>query len=409
MGLNSEQKKFAYGRYEFYDRIQSILDFMDPVSKMDVKIEEVKSSSGAIEFLTLFLLGLAVVLTYIFKIQIADYFKIAPELITSTVIPILIGVFVVFFVVYGFIYWSHISRDVDNDLNNFVIPFLQKVSKYINKETAINLTTDFSPKLSRKNIIPSGTYADYLNLHWFSAQLPFDNNIKVFVDLTYIINCYGKLSRVHSADAFKDLKMKMELRFIFPKKINFQKFEYIGANYILDWQETQNEYSLSVKTVEDCKVEFYREIDRTLGLLFDNDAVIDIIDDIYARITGFTGYLIFNSNINGSLTEEVEDSDYEELENIKENNENFYRGQNNTENQGITNAIAEAKKEISNFSSHKDVNTENQGITDTVAEAKKEISRLNSIADSEPKPQIVTNTVVESPKVKSDLERLLES
>ena len=409
MGLNSEQKKFAYGRYEFYDRIQSILDFMDPVSKMDVKIEEVKSSSGAIEFIILFLLGLAVVLTYIFKIQIADYFKIAPEMITSTVIPVLIGVFVVFFVVYGFIYWSHITRDVDNDLNNFIIPFLQKVSKYVNKETAINLTTDLSPKLSRKNIVPSGTYADYLNLHWFSAQLPFDNNIKVFVDLTYIINCYGKLSRVHSADAFKDLKMKMELRFIFPKKINFQKFEYIGANYILDWKETQNEYSLSVKTVEDCKVEFYREIDRTLGLLFDNDAVIDIIDDIYARITGFTGYLIFNSNINGSLTEEVEDSDYEELENIKENNENFYRGQNNTENQGITNAIAEAKKEISNFSSHKDVNTENQGITDTVAEAKKEISRLNSIADSEPKPQIVTNTVVEPPKVKSDLERLLES
>ena len=119
------------------------------------------------------------------------------------------------------------------------------------------LTTDLSQKLSRKNIVPSGTYADYLNLHWFSAQLPFDNNIKVFVDLTYIINCYGKLALVHSADAFKDLKMKIELRFVFPKKTSFEKFEYIGANYILDWKETSNEYSLSVKTVEDCKVEFY--------------------------------------------------------------------------------------------------------------------------------------------------------
>ena len=407
MSLNSEQKKFAYGRYEFYDRIQSILDFMDPISKMDVKIEEVKSSSGSIEFFTLFFLALAVVLTYVFKSQIADYFKITPESISSTVIPVLIGVFVVFFVIYGFIYWSHITRDVDNDLNNFIIPFLQKVSKYINKETSISLTTDLSSKLSRKNIIPSGTYADYLNLHWFSAQLPFDNNIKVFVDLTYIINCYGKLALVHSCDAFKDLKMKIELKFIFPKKTSFVKFDYIGANYILDWKETSNEYLLSVKTVEECRVEFYREIDRTLGLLFDNDAVIDIIDDIYARITGFTGYLLFNSNMKDS-EEELEDSDYEDLENIKENNENFYRGQNNTENQGITNAIAEAKKEISDFSNIHSSNTENQGITDTVAEAKKEISRLNSIADVEPEPQIVNHTVVESPKTQSDLEKLLE-
>ena len=385
MDLNSEQKRFAYGRYEFYDRIQSILDFMDPVSRMDVKIEEVKSSSGSYELFIFIFFAVITSLVYIFKAYIADYFKIPPETITSTVIPILIGVFVVFFVAYGFIYWSHITRDVDNDLNNFIIPFLQKVSKYINKETAINLTTDLSPKLSRKNIVPSGTYADYLNLHWFSAQLPFDNNIKVFVDLTYIINCYGKLSRVHNADAFKDLKMKMELRFIFPKRISFQKFEYIGANYILEWAETANEYSLTVKTVEQCQVEFYREIDRTLGLIFDNDAVIDIIDDIYARITGFTGYLLFNTNVNDET--EVEESDYEDLENIKENNENFYREQANnskkTENQGITNAIEEAKKEISDFSNIHSVKTENQGITDTVAEAKKEISRLNSIADTE--------------------------
>ena len=107
--------------------------------------------------------------------------------------------------------------------------------------------------------------------------------------------------------------MKIELKFIFPKKTSFVKFDYIGANYILDWKETSNEYLLSVKTVEECRVEFYREIDRTLGLLFDNDAVIDIIDDIYARITGFTGYLLFNSNMKES-EEELEDSDYEDLE-----------------------------------------------------------------------------------------------
>lgn len=408
MGLNSEQKRFAYGRYDFNDRISSILDFMEPISKMDVKIEEVKSTSGSYEFFIFIFFAVITGLVFLFKAYIADYFKIAPETVTSLIIPSLIGIFVLVFLIYGFFYWSHINRDVDNDLNNFIIPFLQKVSKYINKDTCINLTTDLSPKLSRKNIVPSGTYADYLNLHWFSAQLPFDNNIKVFVDLTYIINCYGKLSRVHNADAFKDLKMKMELRFVFPKRISFQKFEYIGANYILDWKETQNEYSLIVKTVEDCKVEFYREIDRTLGLIFDNDAVIDIIDDIYARITGFTGYLMFNSNINGSLVEEVEDSDYEELENIKEKNEDFYRGQNNTENKGITNAIAEAKKEISNFSNIHSVNTENQGITNSAAEAKKEISRLNSITDSAPEPQIITQTVAVPPKPQSDLEKLLE-
>ena len=407
MGLNSEQKKFAYGRYFFNDRISSILDFMDPVSKMDVKIEEVKSSSSSIEFWIFFILAALIALLFFLKKNIAEYFNIAPEVINSTIIPITIGIFVFAFVAYGFYYWSHINRDVDNDLNNFIIPFLQNVSKYINKDTFIGLTTDLSSKLSRKNIVPSGTYADCLNLHWFSAQLPFDNNIKVFVDLTYIINCYGKLAIVHSVDSFKDFKMKIELRFVFPKRINFEKFEYIGANYILDWQETPNEYILSIKTLEECKVEFYREIDKTLGLIFDNDAVIDVIDDIYARITGFTGYLLFDSKVN-SEDEDFEESDYEGLENLKENNENFYRSQNNTENQGITNAIAEAKKEISNFSSIKDVNSENQGITDTVAEAKKEISRLNSFADNGSETKIVVNTVAEPPKVRSDLEKLLE-
>ena len=203
MGLNSEQKRFAYGKYNFYDRISSILDFMDPVSKMDVKIEEVKSNSGSIEFWIFFILAALVALILFLKKNIAEYFNIAPEIINSTVIPITIGIFVLAFVAYGFYYWSHINRDVDNDLNNFIIPFLNKVSKYINKDTYIKLTTNLSSKLSRKNIIETGTYADCLSLPWFSAELPFDNNIKVFVDLTYIINCFGKLNLVHSADAFK--------------------------------------------------------------------------------------------------------------------------------------------------------------------------------------------------------------
>jgi hypothetical protein len=117
---------------------------------------------------------------------------------------------------------------------------------------------------------------------------------------------------------------------------------------------------------------------------------------------------MFNNNINSSIVEEVEESDYEELENIKENNVNFYKGQNNTENQGITNAIAEAKKEISDFSNIHSVDSENQGITNSAAEAKKEISKLNSFADTAPKPQIVEKTIEEPQKIQSDFEKLLE-
>lgn len=381
MGLNSEQKRFAYGKYNFYDRISSILDFMDPVSKMDVKIEEVKSSSGSIEFWIFFILAALVALILFLKKNIAEYFNIAPEIINSTVIPITIGIFVLAFVAYGFYYWSHINRDVDNDLNNFIIPFLNKVSKYINKDTYIKLTTNLSSKLSRKNIIETGTYADCLSLPWFSAELPFDNNIKVFVDLTYIINCFGKLNLVHSADAFKELNMKMEFKFVFPKRTDFEKFDYIGANYIIDWSESKDEYILKIRTVEKCSVEFYREIDKTLGLIFDNDAVIDVIDDIYARITGFTGYLLFDKD-NSEPEEENPEEDYEEdLESIRTNNENFYNNENHsiqkTENQSITAEIAEAKRQISNFENNNSVNTENQNITNSAAEAKKEIIALN--------------------------------
>lgn len=41
--LTFEQKIFAYDKYTFNSNIQTILDFMTPVSKLDEKIEEFKS------------------------------------------------------------------------------------------------------------------------------------------------------------------------------------------------------------------------------------------------------------------------------------------------------------------------------------------------------------------------------
>ena len=324
MNLNREQKKFAYGKYEFYDQIKSILDFMDPVSKLDVKIEEVKSSSGPVEFWIFILLAIVVTIVHFARFFIAEKFNIYPATVDKTVIPTIIGCFVLYFVIYGINYWTHITRDVDNDLNNFIIPFLQKIEKYVGKENRIKLTTNLSSKLSKKNKTDTGSYADSLVLPWFNAELPFDNGIKVIVDLTYVINCYGKLEVIRNAGAFKDLLIKSEFKFIFPKRPTFQKFEYIGANYILDWKETEKDYFLTIKTVEKCDVEFYRDADKTLGLIFDNNFCNDIIDDIYARITGFTGYLIFDTT---NTDEEVSDSDYEELEKLKETNENFYKSQ----------------------------------------------------------------------------------
>lgn len=321
MNLNSEQKQFAYGKYSFNDSIKSILDFMDPVSKLDVKIEEVKKSSGSFELVIFILFIVIVGLIYFFKDFIATTFIISPESITKIIIPTIIGLFVFAFVIYGFVYWSHITRDVDNDLNNFIIPFLKQVNKYIKQDTSIKLTTDLSQKLNKKHRAQTGTYADSLNIPWFSATLPFDNGITVFVDLTYILNCFGKIDSVRTGKEFKELKMKAELRFVFPKKPSFKKFDYIGANYILEWSETEKEYSLCVKTTEDCYVEFYRDADKTLGLLFDSNFCNDLIDDIYARITGFTGYLLFKNTIS---PDQLNENDYQELENIKEKNEEFY-------------------------------------------------------------------------------------
>ena len=348
MNLNSEQKKFAYGKYTFNDRVRSILDFMDPVSKLDVKIEEVKKSSGSFELIIFILFVIIVGLIYYFRDFIGQSFTISPESITKIIIPTIVGLFVFAFVIYGFIYWSHITRDVDNDLNNFIIPFLKQIEKYIKQDTSIKLTTDLSQKLNKKHRAQTGTYADTLTIPWFSATLPFDNGITVFVDLTYVLSCFGKLESVRTGKEFKELKMKAEFRFVFPKKPSFNKFDYIGANYILDWSETENEYSLCVKTTEDCSVEFYRDADKTLGLIFDNNFCNDIIDEVYAKITGFTGYLLFKNTLS---TDQLNENDYQDLENIKEKNEEFY-GESSEfieeqETQPVLNPVEESPKESS--------------------------------------------------------------
>ena len=330
MNLSKEQKQFAYGKYVFNNRIESILDFMDPVSKLDVKIEEVKGSSGSVEFSVFFILAIVVAIVYYAKDWIAKTLNTNPSVVTSIMIPSIIGCFVFYFVIYGIYYYRHINKDVDNDLNNFIIPFLKQINKYIDKSTPIKLITDLSSKLNRKNKIPTGAYADTLVLPWFSGEFLFDNGIKVFVDLTYVIDCYGKLEIIHSGKDFKELNMKAEIRFVFPKKPSFNRFDYLGAKYILDWSESENEYSLKIKTVEKCDVEFYRESDKTLGLLFDKNFCIDIIDEVYAKITGFTGYLMFKSNeYQAQAEDEIENNEPDDLEDsleeIKNQNEEFHK------------------------------------------------------------------------------------
>ena len=226
---------------------------------------------------------------------------------------------------------------------------MRRVEKYIDKNTYIKLETYLGQKLNKKYKSQSGTYADILTIPWFSAELPINNDIKVFVNLTYVISCFGKLETVHNGRDYKELKMKIELRFVFPKKPSFEKFDYIGANYILDWSESEKEYSLSIKTFEDCTVEFYREADRTLGLVFDNDCCNDIIDDVYARITGFTGYLLFD---NTSPDAEIKESDYEELDNLREKNEEIYNDEitesvKENENIVVANSADGKKQEVS--------------------------------------------------------------
>lgn len=330
MSLSRDQKKFAYGKYVFYDRIKSILAFMDPVSKLDVKIEQVKSGSSYIEFFVFFLLIIVIAIMSIFKASLAEFLNIDPNIIQNQIIPIIISIFIIYFFCYGLYYFNHLNSDVDNDLNNFIIPFLQRVKKYVNNEASIKLETNLGSKLSRRNKIDSGTFADSLVFKWFSAELPFDDNMKVFVDLTYVIDCYGKLNIVRSADGFKSLKMKVEIKFVFPKKPSFQKFDYIGANYILDWSEYNNEYTLTIKTVENCTVEFFRDFDRKLGLLFDTNVCNDIIDEVYAKITGFRGFIYQSAYENNNddedenENEELNESDLEDLENMKNSNLEFY-------------------------------------------------------------------------------------
>ena len=298
MKLNREQKKFAYGRYVFYDSVRSILTFMDPVSKFDEEIEKIKANSQTNY--------------YVISIVVSAFILLVCSLNSNSIIEVtgldtndfyyilyaLCIVLVVFsYYIYNKYFKNTLKYDVDNDLNNFVIPFLQRIEKYVDKDTQIKLVTDLGFKLKSKYKVKTGTFDDRLIIPWFSAELPFKDDFKVFIDLNYVINCFGKVEAIHTADSIKDYKMKINLRFIFPKTHLFTRFDRIN-DYILEWEETPKEYCLNVKTLEDCKIEFYRTVDGALGLLFDNDVCNNIIDQVYAKVTGFNAFVDKETNDN---------------------------------------------------------------------------------------------------------------
>ncbi len=296
MKLTREQKKFAYGRYVFYDNVKSILDFMDPVSKFDEEIEEIKANSQT-NYSVICIVASAFILL-ICSIY-SDIIIEATELDTNDFYYILYALCMVLIAVsyymYNKFFKNTLKYDVDNDLNNFVVPFLQRIEKYVDKNTQIKLVTDLGLKLKSKYKVKTGTYDDRLIIPWFSAELPFKDDFRVFVDLTYVINCFGKLESLRTADSLKDYKMKVNLRFVFPKTHLFTRFDRIN-NYMLEWEETPKDYCLNVKTLEDCKIEFYRTIDGVLGLLFDNDICNNIIDQVYAKVTGFNAFIDKDAN-----------------------------------------------------------------------------------------------------------------
>ena len=306
MRLNREQKKFAYGRYVFYDNIKSILDFMDPVSKFDEEIENIKAGYDKnYAVIWLFVGSLILLLCSIFSNKIGEFFEITHEdFLVFLYILCSVLIFVCYFTYLKF-FKNVLKYDVDNDLNNFVIPFLQKVDKYVDKNTEIKLVTDLSRKLNKKYLKDMGTFDETLIIPWFSAELPFKDNFKVYIDLTYVINCYGKLKLVRSADLLKGYKMNVDLRFVFPKTHFITRFDRI-RDIVVEWEDLPKDYSLKVSTVVNCNIEFYRTIDGVLGLLFDNDICNDIIDEVYAKVTGFDGFIQkkYAENSNGSENDE---------------------------------------------------------------------------------------------------------
>ena len=279
--LTFEQKRFAYDKYTFNSNIQTILDFMTPVSKLDEKIEEFKKQrSKFIGYAAIFYTLAGIISIYYFKYH--SYFEYygwdifyRGLIFVASVMP-----FVLIAVLNG------PARDVDNDLNNFIMPFLQKIQKYVSPLTNVTLITDLGPKLSKNKKLNTETYADAYEYQWFSMSLPLADNLKVLIDLTDNIGFYGKTttSKATNSSVFSNLQTNVIMRFVFPKD-SYKQFDSL-KDCELAWETDGDKTVLTVKSSLRRFVEFYFPSTKTVGLTFDNNYCLNLIDSVYAKLRG---------------------------------------------------------------------------------------------------------------------------
>lgn len=279
--LTFEQKRFAYDKYTFNSNIQNILNFMTPVSRLDEKIEEFKEQRAKyIGYAAIFYTLAGIISVYYFNYR--SYFEIRgwdvfyrSLIFIASIVP-----FIVITVLNG------PARDVDNDLNNFIMPFLQKLQKYVSPLTNVSLITDLGPKLSKNKKLNTETYADAYEYPWFSMNFPLADDLRVAVDLTDNIGFYGKTttSKNTNASVFANLQTKVALRFVFQQG-NYKQFNDMKDCELL-WETEGDNTVLTVKSSVRRFVEFYFPSTKTVGLIFDNDYCFNLIESVYTKLRG---------------------------------------------------------------------------------------------------------------------------
>ena len=279
--LTVEEKKFAYNKYFFNSSIDTILNFMYPVSNLDEKIEKAKVFRRKyIGFAAILYTLSAIVSVYYFLFyDVFDSMGWAEHyrwlIFASSVVP------------FVFIYnLDGPAKDVDNDLNNFIIPFLERIQKYVDSSTKITLITDLGLKLNSDKKLNTETYADSYEYSWFAVKLPLTNDLNVAVDLTDRVSFYGKKTKNDSnnLNVFSDLHTTISLRFEFKEGL----YKYFGEldNCEVSWSSEGEDRVLIVKSRIKRNVEFFIPSSNILGLTFDNNYCLNLIDSVYAKLRG---------------------------------------------------------------------------------------------------------------------------
>lgn len=277
--LTNEEKKFAYNKYFFNCSVDTILNFINPISSLDEKIERAK-------FLRKKYIGYAAIfytLSAILSICYFLYYKTFGEwgnyyrwlIFASSVVP------------FVFIYnLEGPAKDVDNDLNNFIVPFLENIQRYIDSSTKVTLITDLGAKLSEDKKLNTETYADSYEYSWFSLEFPLAENLKTSIDLKDRISFYGKKTKnnTNNSNVFSELNTTITLGFVF-KKGSYKEFDEL-KNCDVSWKSEGENRVLTVKTKIKREVEFYVPSTNTVGLVFDNNYCLQLMDSVYGKLRG---------------------------------------------------------------------------------------------------------------------------